>query len=107
MELENRALQYDELDGDEADQTIDEADGEGNEGDEESKFQGLSGEFNRRSDSQVEIDGDNSNAPLMEGELSGLNGEGSMIGTGAEEEYAEIDTSKYDNICEVDTCKFT
>ena len=67
MELENRNLQYDELEVDEdADQTID----EGNE--EETKFGGLSGEFNRRSDSMVENDADTSQHPLVEGETSEL-----------------------------------
>ena len=60
--LEKRIVEVDE----DADQTID----EGNE--EETKFGGLSGEFNRRSDSMVENDADTSQHPLVEGETSEL-----------------------------------
>ena len=91
VELASGELQYDMLAAQEQenDQTID--DGEDGE---ESKYQGLSGEFGRGSDSRVEADVDHSGMPLVDGEqeLSELES-GVMMRVGnIEAEYAEIDT---------------
>ena len=88
----------------ENDQTIDE--GEDGEEGEEAKY-GLSGEFNRQSDSCIDGNADNSGMPLVDqesSELSGLNGEGAMIGS-SEAEYAEIDAGDQNDIFEQDNCK--
>jgi hypothetical protein len=70
----------------------------------------LSGEFNRRSDSIVEGDEDNSGAPLVDqepNEFEGLSGDGVMHHPSENEtEYAEIDGSHQNDIFEQDNCKW-
>lgn len=104
LELANDDLQYELAAQEQNDQTLD----EGEEG-EESKFDGLNGEFGKGSDSRVEADNDHSGLPLVDGDqdLSELDGSSGnmMVNGNSEAEYAEIDTGAQNDIFEQDNCK--